>query len=425
MATFSGVKEIEGPKHFFLRPSARVNRCMLESKAHTPILARPRYPVGKSFAEVVVGNVSLAPRRISVNAIDNEWLSRTIVAKLKTLSAMESVREVLHCRGFPQLQIKDMGELWVIVTFPSPQQMLSVFDGELSWLKNWFVEVKKWSPDLKEVRRRNIWISCYGVPLHCWSAQTFQKIAQVWGEVLTMDDATVKGYSFAAGKVMISTETWDRINEVIQMEVKGKIFEIRVVEEQVVIHGHCSVCNRFASEFTRVNSSPIHKTGNSKADSVDEVNSRSDMEHWEREMNKTVLSASANDVSRVVESIKESSKEVLVTEKITNVMSGVFPIQECGPKDNFIEEREIRDPEPHYGGCFSSNGGLEGLDIGSKSLFIKEGTHESRSGDSPSSCDSLVGESREAIDNFEDFAAERQLELFRNSKDGHYKKLHF
>lgn len=122
-------------------------------------------------------------------------------------------------------------------------------------------------------------------------------------------------------------------------------------------------------------------------------------------MNKTVLSASANDVSRVVESIKEFSKEVLATEKNTNMMSGVFPIQECGPKDNFIEEREIRDSEPHYGGCFSSNGGLEGLDIGSKSLFIKEGAYESRSGDSPSSCDYLVGESREVIDNFEDLAA--------------------
>lgn len=38
-------------------------------------------------------------------------------------------------------------------------------------------------------------------------------------------------------------------------------------------------------------------------------------------------------------------------------------------------------------------------------------------GNSLSSCDSLVGESREAIDSFEDVAAERQLEMFMNSTD--------
>ncbi|KAH7866404.1 hypothetical protein Vadar_019960 [Vaccinium darrowii] len=43
----------------------------------------------------------------------------------------------------------------------------------------------------------------------------------------------------------------------------------------------------------------------------------------------------------------------------------------------------------------------------------------SSNGDSPSNCDSFVGESREAVDFFEDSAAERQLGLSRNSKDGY------
>ncbi|KAH7846796.1 hypothetical protein Vadar_018287 [Vaccinium darrowii] len=63
---------------------------------------------GKSYVDAVVGR-SHAPRRISVNAIGNEWLTRSVVAKLNSLSAMESIREALHCKGVPQFDVRDMG----------------------------------------------------------------------------------------------------------------------------------------------------------------------------------------------------------------------------------------------------------------------------------------------------------------------------
>ncbi|KAH7835235.1 hypothetical protein Vadar_024218 [Vaccinium darrowii] len=104
---------------------------------------------GKSYADAVVGR-SCALRRISVNAIGNEWLTRSVVAKLYSLSAMESIREALHCKGVPQFDVRDMGGLWVVLTFPSVEQMLSVFDGEFSWLNKWFAEISKWSPEMQE-----------------------------------------------------------------------------------------------------------------------------------------------------------------------------------------------------------------------------------------------------------------------------------
>ncbi|KAH7862757.1 hypothetical protein Vadar_009108 [Vaccinium darrowii] len=104
---------------------------------------------GKSYADAVVGR-SCALRRISVNAIGNEWLTRSVVAKLYSLSAMESIREALHCKGVPQFDVRDMGGLWVVLTLPSVEQMLSVFDGEFSWLNKWFAEIRKWSPEMQE-----------------------------------------------------------------------------------------------------------------------------------------------------------------------------------------------------------------------------------------------------------------------------------
>ncbi|KAH7852881.1 hypothetical protein Vadar_030477 [Vaccinium darrowii] len=90
----------------------------------------------KSFAEVVVGKLKVESRRITINAIGNEWLSRSAVAKLKSLATMESIRDVLRCKDVPQIEVKDMGSLWVVLTFSSAEQLQSVFDVELRWLHN-------------------------------------------------------------------------------------------------------------------------------------------------------------------------------------------------------------------------------------------------------------------------------------------------
>ncbi|KAH7845546.1 hypothetical protein Vadar_003376 [Vaccinium darrowii] len=117
---------------------------------------------GLSYADVVVGKPKATPKRINIQANPNEWLSRSVVAKLKSLGALESIKEAIHCEGVPEVDVRDMGGLWVVITLPSRDLMLSLFEGgELSWFNNWLDEIKQWSPDLTNTRRRNVWISCY------------------------------------------------------------------------------------------------------------------------------------------------------------------------------------------------------------------------------------------------------------------------
>ncbi|KAH7848730.1 hypothetical protein Vadar_006918 [Vaccinium darrowii] len=62
---------------------------------------------------------------------------------------------------------------------------------------------------------------------------------------------------------------------------------------------------------------------------------------------------------------------------------------------------------------------LEGETLANYVSPLEPNSIGSRSMDSLSTCDSLVGKSREAIDSFKDIAGERQLNLFRNSRDGY------
>ncbi|KAH7843379.1 hypothetical protein Vadar_015904 [Vaccinium darrowii] len=222
---------------------------------------------GMSYAEAVSGSKSNGPRRINIEANPIEWLHRSAVAKLRSLSVMEVIREVLHREGAPQTEVRDMGGLWVVLTFSSTDSMKSVLEGgKLNSLNKWVEEVHQWSPELPIVRRRNVWISCYGVPLHGWSVATFHKIAQLWGEVLSVDDATVKGTSFAAGKILIAANSWDKINESICLELNGRSFEVRVVEDQVDAQGNSGNPN-FTEPVEKPNS-PVYPVENSVGEMV-------------------------------------------------------------------------------------------------------------------------------------------------------------
>ncbi|KAH7858671.1 hypothetical protein Vadar_026482 [Vaccinium darrowii] len=179
---------------------------------------------GMSYVEAVSGSKSNGLRRISIEANPIEWLCRSAVAKLRSLSAMEVIREALHREGAPQTE------------------NYLLLEGE------------------------TVWISCYGVPLHGWSVATFRKIAQLWGEVLSVDDATVKGTSFAVGKILIAANSWDKINESICLELNGRSFEVIVVEEQVHVQGHSD--NPNATESVEKPYSPVDPVENSVVERV-------------------------------------------------------------------------------------------------------------------------------------------------------------
>lgn len=134
LATYSGSKRFEG--------DGTVRNSMFDQRGdkhfdngkkvfNGDLSAAPitRSGNGLSYAEAVVGKPKLTPKRINIQANPNVWLSRSVVAKLKSLGALESIKEAIHCEGVPKMDVIDMGGLWVVITLPSRELMLSMFDG--------------------------------------------------------------------------------------------------------------------------------------------------------------------------------------------------------------------------------------------------------------------------------------------------------
>ncbi|KAJ8426965.1 LOW QUALITY PROTEIN: hypothetical protein Cgig2_015218 [Carnegiea gigantea] len=69
---------------------------------------------------------------------------------------------------------------------------------------------------------RKTWISCYGLPLHLWSSENFNMIAQIWGKLLSLDTSTDNLLSFEGVRMCILKDSMSSIaKEIIVEEGQG------------------------------------------------------------------------------------------------------------------------------------------------------------------------------------------------------------
>ncbi|KAH7847501.1 hypothetical protein Vadar_026845 [Vaccinium darrowii] len=171
-----------------------------------------------SFAEVVKGS-NPTVSSIKLDDIGNEWLYWSATAKLLPSKSMALIQDHLANLGFLDIQVRPIGGGdYLILTFPTIESRDFVFNnGEFAWIKDWFLEIHKWSKS-NVIPPRLIWLNCYGVPLHLWNSGTFIKLGKIWGNVIQISDDTVKGISFDVGKVLVSTRNMDMINKVVSVE---------------------------------------------------------------------------------------------------------------------------------------------------------------------------------------------------------------
>ncbi|KAE9467673.1 hypothetical protein C3L33_00409, partial [Rhododendron williamsianum] len=78
---------------------------------------------------------------------------------------------------------------------------------------------------------RYVWLRCFGVPLNLWSEKTFLSIGGLWGDVISVDDNTLKSLSFEEGRLFIATDIMDRVDEEVELKFRERSIKIRVAEE--------------------------------------------------------------------------------------------------------------------------------------------------------------------------------------------------
>ncbi|KAH7867318.1 hypothetical protein Vadar_031918 [Vaccinium darrowii] len=193
------------------------------------------YNQGKSYAQVVTGvnnNLGVTDTNdvvLKISPSGNDWLLRSAVGLLHILISVDDLQKEFYKEHGVKVIIRDMGGRSILITYPN-EELRNVSVKE-HWLKRCFVSLKSWNGDAASLERLT-WINCFGLPLDAWCMNTFKRIGEFWGQLLSVDDDTLFCKSFVKGRLLIVTKESSRIDKWIKIEVDGGlVYDVRILED--------------------------------------------------------------------------------------------------------------------------------------------------------------------------------------------------
>ncbi|GKC34047.1 RNA-directed DNA polymerase, eukaryota, reverse transcriptase zinc-binding domain protein, partial [Tanacetum coccineum] len=191
--------------------------------------------MGKSFVNVVKSNTrsgSVECDSTPAIVLDEECLyskdlTNSLLGRVKEFASLTNLKTALQNEGFADINVKYMGELWVLIEFNSPKSK-DLFRNNVG-VGSWFSEMREASIDFNP-DGRIVWVEVEGVPLKFWSGNTFKRIAEKWGELLDVDDQEENCYHSKRLCLYTKMHINNRTIENFKIIFRGKVFWIRAKE---------------------------------------------------------------------------------------------------------------------------------------------------------------------------------------------------
>ncbi|GKA84929.1 nucleotide-binding alpha-beta plait domain-containing protein [Tanacetum coccineum] len=159
------------------------------------------------------------------DCLNSRDLSKTLLGRVKEFASLSNLKVVLKNEGFDEIKLQYMGELWVLLEFPS-SKIKELFQ-ENRGVGSWFSVLKQTSTEFVP-EGRILWVEIEGVPFKLWSKNTFKKIASKWGEILDTEDQEEDG--FYTKRLCIYSKLGNNIYENFKVIFRGKVFVLRAKE---------------------------------------------------------------------------------------------------------------------------------------------------------------------------------------------------
>ncbi|KAL7184005.1 hypothetical protein ACSBR2_026222 [Camellia fascicularis] len=203
------------------------------------------------------------------------------------------------------------------------------------------VEEIEWESGMHFQQERYAWISCYGVPLNLWNSDTFRKIDRLWGEVIHLDRDLCNPTSFCCGKVKIVTNVMELINTSLNLKCRGRIYPIRVCEEQSSKEALISCKGTNTEEGDEEVNSNVNGVLQSVAESKREVEDAELEDDVERknEKAKDVSTPTLKEISEL--GVGDSCLQLSVVKEAEECMWNSNEI-DSGMGDTMIEEESVQ-----------------------------------------------------------------------------------
>lgn len=146
-----------------------------------------------------------------------------------TYCALKSLCVRIVSSGLGEIKFRRMQGRHFLIEILDEELLEVLKQKDWSCLGKFFIKVELWS-EITLVEERVSWIEVHGIPLHCWNYNSLKRLADVWGELLSLGDNLEKVSSLKKISMLVSISQLERIDEIIYLEVGKMKFPIRVVE---------------------------------------------------------------------------------------------------------------------------------------------------------------------------------------------------
>ncbi|GJY80897.1 RNA-directed DNA polymerase, eukaryota, reverse transcriptase zinc-binding domain protein [Tanacetum coccineum] len=224
---------------------ARFQRAHL-NKEHKPVLpkgavhrnvvnsSRPinsgNFGSAKSFVNVVKNVNEMSKLDSHAIVLDDDCvlskdLSNSLMGRIKEFASVTNLKNAMMNEGFVDMNVKYIGELWVLLEFSSIKSKEAFQDNV--GVSSWFSELCQASLDINP-DGRIVWVNVEGVPLKLWTMNTFKRIANKWGDLIDTD-----GFDdnyFHSKRLCLFTKSISNIYENFKITIRRKVYWIHAKE---------------------------------------------------------------------------------------------------------------------------------------------------------------------------------------------------
>ncbi|KAL8497316.1 hypothetical protein ACS0TY_020847 [Phlomoides rotata] len=158
---------------------------------------------------------------------DRNALKRSYVGFLKEDYLWIDVGAKIQEASEGKIRVNYLGGTLVFIQ-PANYEIIKIED--LECITFWFDSIRLWSEDVID-NNRIIWTNWFGVPMHAWNPNFFNLVSCKFGKILRIDEDTLHRRKLQMARILIRTPYHEIPRTPIEVEIDGKIFQIRVREE--------------------------------------------------------------------------------------------------------------------------------------------------------------------------------------------------
>ncbi|KAK8652711.1 hypothetical protein V6N13_126736 [Hibiscus sabdariffa] len=176
--------------------------------------------IGKGKFKRIIGHVENE---------DLRNLRRCLAGVMDMVCSVSSIHSRLLKWGLGDINVQRLGAKTYRLTIMDEELSQMLEDVNWSYLKEIFSDVIPWS-EKTSYNERATWLEIRGLPLHCWNNVSLKKVADLWEVFEALGENDKHSPDCEKATILISTIQVKKIDEVIEVEIGDRVFQVGVKE---------------------------------------------------------------------------------------------------------------------------------------------------------------------------------------------------